>query len=137
MTKQEFSQWLRAEIQTLEPEPELGRPMFDDAATAVQEARRVAQSLGYPDLVPPCCESVSPHSARDILSRCLAVVDPPASGPLTVKQAAERLGVSPKTVYDLVEKGRLRCIRVGRAIRIRPADLEMGTAEHKYKHLRL
>jgi excisionase family DNA binding protein len=137
MTKQEFSKWLRAEIQDLvHPEPEL-HTIFDDAATAVQEARRVAQSLGYPDLVPPCCESVSPHSAREILSRCLAVIDPPASGPLTVKQAAERLGVSPKTVYDLVEKGRLRCIRIGRAIRIRPADLEMGTVEHTYKHLRL
>jgi excisionase family DNA binding protein len=137
LTKQEFSQWLRAEIQSLETEPELGQTPYYDAAIAVQEARRIAQGLGYPDLVPPCGELLPPPVAREFLSRCLAVVDPPASSPLTVKQAAERLGLSPKTVYDLVQKGRLRCIRIGRAIRIRPADLEMGTVEHTYKHLRL
>ncbi len=55
----------------------------------------------------------------------------------TVKQAAERLGVSPKTIYDLVEKGRLRCFRIGKAIRIQPEDLEMGTEVPRYKHLRI
>ena len=87
--------------------------------------------------MPAVGELVSLPNARKILAKCLAVVDPPAAGPLTVKQAAERLGVSPKTIYDLVEKGRLRCIRIGRTIRIQPSDLEMGTAERKYKHLRL
>ena len=136
MNKHEFSKWLRAEIQDLyHPDPDLA--VHEDAASVVQEARRIAQSLGCPDLVPPCKDLIALPCARQILSKALAVVDPPASGPLTVKQAAARLGVPPKTVYDLVEKGRLRCIRIGRAIRIQPNDLEMGTAEPKYKHLRL
>lgn len=32
---------------------------------------------------------------------------------MTVKQAAERLEVSPATVYALVSAGKLRCYRVG------------------------
>ena len=46
--------------------------------------------------------------------------------PLTVKQAAERLGVSVDAVYDLCRDGRLRCYRAGEGrgtIRIRPSDL--------------
>lgn len=58
----------------------------------------LAQSLGYPDLVP---KWLALQVARDMLSRALA-----ASGPLTVKQAAER--VSPKKIYDPVEKGKIR-----------------------------
>lgn len=47
-----------------------------------------------------------------------------ADKPLTVKQAASRLGVSPETIYSLVESKKLRHQRVGRAIRIYPADLQ-------------
>jgi len=46
--------------------------------------------------------------------------------PLTVKQAADQLGVSVDTIYDLCRDGRLRCFRAGEGrgtIRIRPADL--------------
>lgn len=46
--------------------------------------------------------------------------------PLTVRQAAERLAVSPDTIYDLCAAGKLRHQRIGRGrgtIRIRPADL--------------
>jgi excisionase family DNA binding protein len=47
---------------------------------------------------------------------------------LTVKQAAERAGVSPSLIYALVAEGRLRHIRLGRegrrgVIRIRAEDL--------------
>jgi excisionase family DNA binding protein len=34
------------------------------------------------------------------------------------------LGVSTATVYRLCEEARLRHVRVGNAIRVRPADLE-------------
>ncbi len=50
----------------------------------------------------------------------------PDAKPLTVKQAAERLGVSADTVYDLCRDGKLRCFRAGEGrgtIRIRAADL--------------
>ena len=44
--------------------------------------------------------------------------------PLTAKQAAERLAVSVDCIYDACERGQLAHRRVGRAIRIRPSDLE-------------
>jgi excisionase family DNA binding protein len=135
MNRQEFSKWLQTNILLNNPDPD--ECIAEWASNLVSEARRFAQSLGWPDLIRPCGRLTSQDDARDLLSRALAVVDPPATGPLTVKQAAERLGVSPKTVYDLIEKGRLRCIRIGRAIRIWPSDLEMGTQEARYKHLRL
>jgi len=43
---------------------------------------------------------------------------------LTVKEVAEHLAVSTKTVYMLCARRNLRHIRVLNAIRISPADLE-------------
>ena len=46
---------------------------------------------------------------------------------LTVKQAAERLGVSPTTVYGLCQRRWLPHVRIGLgrgAVRIREEDLE-------------
>jgi excisionase family DNA binding protein len=42
---------------------------------------------------------------------------------LTVRQVAERLGVSTATVYTLVEQGELAHVRVSNAIRIPPPNL--------------
>lgn len=44
--------------------------------------------------------------------------------PLSVKEAATYLRVSPTTVYQLISDGALPHRRIGRQIRIRPADLE-------------
>jgi putative molybdopterin biosynthesis protein len=43
--------------------------------------------------------------------------------PLRPHDAAEMLSVSRKTVYRLIERGELRAVHVGRAIRIDPSDL--------------
>jgi excisionase family DNA binding protein len=42
---------------------------------------------------------------------------------LTIKQAAERLQVSERTVSRMIDNG-LRVIRAGKTVRIKPADLE-------------
>jgi excisionase family DNA binding protein len=42
---------------------------------------------------------------------------------LTVREVASRLGVCRATVYAMVERGELRCVRVSNAVRIHPADL--------------
>ncbi|HYD42495.1 MAG TPA: helix-turn-helix domain-containing protein [Anaeromyxobacter sp.] len=47
---------------------------------------------------------------------------------LTVRDAARVLGVSTATVYALCDEGRLAHVRVGNAIRVRPADLEAFTS---------
>lgn len=43
---------------------------------------------------------------------------------LTVAEVAERLRVHPITVRRHIKAGRLRAVRVGRAVRVRESDLE-------------
>lgn len=43
---------------------------------------------------------------------------------LTIQQAAERLGVCPRTVYALIDSGRLQRLKIGRSARIAAADLD-------------
>ena len=60
------------------------------------------------------------------LATIIAEKAQPDARPLTVKQAADRLGVSADAVYDLCRDGRLKCFRAGEGrgtIRIRPIDL--------------
>ena len=55
---------------------------------------------------------------------------PPPSAVITVRDAANRLGVSLRTIYDLAQSGRLPCQRIGTGrgtIRIRLADLDAYT----------
>jgi len=43
---------------------------------------------------------------------------------LTVAEAAKRLHVAPNTVYGLCARGEINHHRIGRTIRLRPADIE-------------
>jgi excisionase family DNA binding protein len=43
---------------------------------------------------------------------------------ITVKEAAQELRVSPVTIRRYIKSGRLRCIRLGRTIRLRREDVE-------------
>lgn len=47
-----------------------------------------------------------------------------------VGAVARRWGVRAMTVYRLVESGRLRAVRIGRALRFRLADIEAYEARH-------
>ena len=47
---------------------------------------------------------------------------------LTVRDAAARLGVCTRTVYELCEHGKLPHVRIGNAIRIAPAELDAFVA---------
>ena len=52
---------------------------------------------------------------------------------LSVKEAADYMGVNPKTVYAWVAQGRLHCLRAGNRIRFRLCDLErwLGVPERR------
>jgi excisionase family DNA binding protein len=52
-----------------------------------------------------------------------------ASHLLTTREAAERLAVSDRTIANLVSRGRLRPVRIGRAVRFSPAEVERFIAE--------
>jgi len=46
---------------------------------------------------------------------------------LTVKEVAQKLGVNPPTVYQMIAMKKIRCIRIGpgeRTIRIRQSDYD-------------
>ncbi len=49
---------------------------------------------------------------------------------LTVQQVAERLQVSTTVIYRLVECRRLGHVRIGRAIRFKPEDVDAYIAAH-------
>lgn len=42
---------------------------------------------------------------------------------LTATQAAERMGISQRKVYELADSGDLPCYRIGRAVRFAAADI--------------
>jgi excisionase family DNA binding protein len=42
----------------------------------------------------------------------------------SVKQVAQLWGVSPHTVYNLLERRELSCVRIGRTVRLRDEDLQ-------------
>jgi excisionase family DNA binding protein len=136
----EFRKWLRAEIAALDNPPEDPLPICEDAARALKNARRIAIALELPDVAKVCEKVTTPALALPIaqrlLTKCLTLL--PADT-LTVKEAAQRLKVSERTVYDLVRSGRLHAQRVGKgrgAIRIAPADLaNIGQPTRRLRHL--
>jgi len=143
MNKQQFRKWLQAEIRQLsDPEPDLNQ--CEDAADTVRQAGRVAALLGYPALAQRCAittRALALPVARVVLAECVAAVDS-CSDMLTVQDAAQRLNVSPKTIYALVASGKLPCQRIGNGrgtIRLRPADLDRRHDPPRtgFKHLRL
>jgi excisionase family DNA binding protein len=42
----------------------------------------------------------------------------------TVRTLAERLAVTPLTIYRMIDQGKLPAVRIGRSIRFRPEDVE-------------
>jgi excisionase family DNA binding protein len=55
---------------------------------------------------------------------------------LTVAEVAERLRVHPITVRRHIKDGRLRAVRVGRAVRVRESDLEAFLSSTKVSDVR-
>ncbi|MCL6443151.1 MAG: helix-turn-helix domain-containing protein [Alicyclobacillus sp.] len=53
---------------------------------------------------------------------------------LTIKEAAQRLGVSDESLYVLARQGRFPIVRIGRSIRVDPEKLqawiEQGGTSH-------
>ena len=51
----------------------------------------------------------------------------------TLKQSAEMLAVSPELLKKLYRQGRLRVVRIGRAVRISEKELERLTVRGSYE----
>lgn len=50
---------------------------------------------------------------------------------MTYQQVADVLGVTDRTVWELVRKGELRNVRVGRSVRVDPVDLRQFIEDSK------
>jgi excisionase family DNA binding protein len=70
----------------------------------------------YPDRFGGAC--------RMLLEENLPVEVETTSRLLNAHEIAEALSVGLSTVYLLLERGELTCIRIGRSVRVRPEDLE-------------
>lgn len=56
-------------------------------------------------------------------------VDEAQGGLLRIEAVAKRLSVSRSMAWKLIDSGVLRSVRIGRAVRVRPADLESYLAD--------
>ena len=52
---------------------------------------------------------------------------------LTTEQAAHLLGVSARTVKELMSQGRLPFVKIGRSTRLEPGDLDSFIAQNRRK----
>jgi len=57
-------------------------------------------------------------------SKSVETVDGAAPRLLRIEEVAERLAVSRSMAWKLIAHGQLRSVRIGRAVRVRPADLD-------------
>ena len=121
--------WLKkqiADLQTLE-HPEDNLALYQGCAITVREAADKAAQAGHLDFYQKYrhTQAITPRDAVAVLSSLLATIsaeDEPEY--LTVDQVAARLQVSRDSIYDLINQGLLKHTKVGRIIRIRPADLD-------------
>lgn len=124
-----FAKWLRVRIRELDIGADLvgNDPQLTDRAASIRdEAARRAASLGLTGIYQACPTTDNAGAVVEYLSRVLAALPEPA-GALTVQQAAERSGIPVRTLYRMVEQGKLPHTRVGTgrgSIRIKPATLD-------------
>lgn len=140
-----YARWVRQQLKTLDDgHAEPDSDYYDGIADVIAEARRRAAEAGLPDAV-KACRRLKVSTAREILAACLAATvgtkEPAKSdAPLTVRQAAQALGVSERTTRDLIARGELGHHRAGNGrgqIRILPRDLDdyRNRERPKFRHV--
>ena len=92
-----------------------------------------ANQSKVPLVVDPACPA--PRAGSTTSAAC--TVPAPGAGTeppeplLTVRQAAHQLSLSPSAVHNYISSHRLPVIRLGRAVRIQPADLAEFIIQHR------
>ena len=73
-------------------------------------------------LIDTMTERMMPQMSTE--GKPMAVVDGTAVRLLRIEEIAERLSVSRSMAWKIIALGQLRSVRIGRAVRVRPQDLE-------------
>lgn len=133
-----YRTWLRKQMRRLSDlygrfdiESTLVQEVYQAAGKIAEEAGERAMRLGLPDLHAKSLALIGladPFEVKTFLAECVQAcqVLGEREGLLTVAEAADRLGVSPRTLYRLCDDGKLphQHLGTGRGtIRIRPEDL--------------
>jgi excisionase family DNA binding protein len=104
--------------------------VWDRSLEIIHEAGDQAARLGLPQLVEKSRQfrqRATPDQAKAFLAECLLALrqgQQATSQYFTVSEAATRLKLSSKTVYQLCKVGQLRTFRAGRAIRVPVEEIE-------------
>jgi excisionase family DNA binding protein len=146
--KKTYLAWLRKQMRRLtdiygkfDVEPSLVEEIYQASGKVAEEAGERAMKLGLPALHAkslPLIGFADPFEVKTYLAECVQACEAAqdTSDLLTVAEAADRLGVSPRTLYRLCAEGQLPHQHVGSGrgtIRIRPEDLAVF-AQKAAKH---
>ncbi len=120
----QYRRWLIERLHVLSHVEGAGEEPLVDPAQTLVECRKFALRLGLADVAALVNGDTSLKNTVETISRCLAAIKNTSNCAITVQQAADRLQLSTKTVYKLCADGVLPHKRVGRTIKIEPADLD-------------
>lgn len=143
-TLTQFAKWINKQtddINELVETTEFDEAIAETYGGIVAEAARHATYFGCPAVI--MRRKIGPLLAREALGRYrLWVQQNRPEHDLSVDEAAERLGVSVKTVRLMVSDGRLPSHKVGRQIRIAAVDCVMRAKvveepRRAFRHLKL
>jgi excisionase family DNA binding protein len=106
----------------------------------IQNAGRLGIALELPKVAEICdgihMEAIALNVAQRVLTECLNAIGDDEY--MTVKEVADKIKCSERTVYELVRSGRLHAQRLGKgrgAIRIASADLQNIGPVRRLRHL--
>ena len=105
------------------------------AADIVNEVSQWAARNGYPSLVKEWTPAAQPIEVRKYLAAAIAATktqlpEPSSEDYFTIKHVAEKLKISERSVARMIENG-LSTTKVGKSIRIKPADLEQFLSDQE------
>jgi excisionase family DNA binding protein len=135
MTPKQVKQWASAKL--AEIEPQIGERPTPEHAALIAEAKAHCYQLGLHEFalsLPDDAERKTALTAANQLRRVMAALTASDAAPadselLTVKQAAQRYQMGMRTIYRLIETGALPPVRMGRSIRLKPADFDRFLAD--------
>ena len=78
----------------------------------------------------PCTDPKAPNSVAPSPTSSLEIEDGKLL--LTEREAAKALSVCQRTLWQLRADGEIPCVRIGRAVRYRPADLHAWVARRRH-----
>jgi excisionase family DNA binding protein len=120
MNVAQFRRWLESKIEYIRNIPQPWQEDAVDFRGFVEEAYQIAVDLRLPEAAAACKKG--PPLRR--LIECLNAIPEPETGVYNKEEAAQRLGVSPRTVGRLIDDGDLECKRIRGRITITEEQLQ-------------